>query len=196
MKILLPFLFLICASCGYRFDPGCEGRSTISVPYVQGDNEGKLTDAVIKTLSESGAYEYQRSCGRLSLEVILVGDSNDRIGFRHDVSDTSGKIRKNIIGIENRRTLSAQVSLIDPITEEILFGPHVVTASMDYDYVDENSLRDLSFIDSFGVRESSIQFSLGQLDAKDFAERDVLIPLYQRLAEKIVDGILAYDSNE
>lgn len=195
MRILLPFL-LLCASCGYRFDPGSEGRSTISVPYVQGDNEGKLTDAIIRKLTESGAFEYQRSCGRLSLEVVIVGDSNDRIGFRHDVSDTSGKIRKNIIGIENRRTLTAQVSLIDPVAEEIVFGPHVVTASMDYDYVDENSLKDLSFVDSFGVRETSIQFSLGQLDAKDFAERDVLVPIYQRLAEKIVDGILAYDSNE
>lgn len=196
MKILLLFLLLISASCGYRFDPGCEGRSTISVPYVQGDYEGRLTDAIIKTLSESGAFEYQRACGRLSLEVAIVGDSNDRIGFRRDRSDTSGKIRKNIVGIENRRTLSAQVTLIDPITEEMLFGPYIVTTSMDYDYVDENSLKDLSFIDSFGIRESSIQFSLGQLDSKDFAERDVLVPLYQRLAQKIVDGILAYDSNE
>lgn len=193
--VLLLFLILF-ASCGYRFDSCDEGRRTISVPYVQGDYEGKLTDAIIRALSQSGAFEYQRNGGRYSLEVVIVGDNNERIGFRRDRSPNTGKVRKNIIGTENRRTLAAEITLIDTVADVRLLGPISVSASAEFDYVNENALNDLSFIDSFGVRESSIQFSLGQLDSKDFSERDVLLPIYHRLAQKIIDGILAYDSND
>lgn len=194
-RILILSLILL-ASCGYRFDLEDEGRRTISVPYVQGDYEGKLTDAIIRALSQSGAFEYQRNRGRYSLEVTIVGDNNERIGFRRDRSPSSGKVRKNIIGTENRRSLAAEVTLIDTVTDVRLLGPITVSAWADYDYVNENALNDLSFIDGAGIRESSIQFSLGQLDSKDSAERDVLLPLYWRLAQKIIDGILAYDSND
>ncbi len=197
MKRSFLFLFLIfLAACGYRFERGFEGKTTISVPYVQGDYEGKFTDALVRALFQSGAFEYRRSCGRLSLEVVVQNDENERIGFRHDRSNNNNKLRKNIIGVENRRTICAQVTLIDTVTEEIVLGPYSVKSFVDYDYLNENSPEDTSFIDLEGIRETSIGFSLGQLDSKDSAERDALWPLYQRLAQKIVDAILAYESNE
>lgn len=197
MKHLFLFLLLISASsCGYRFERGFEGKTTLSVPYVQGDFEGKFTDALIRAISQSGAFEYERTCGRLSLEVAVMNDENERIGFRHDRSNNTNELRKNIIGVENRRTLCATVTLIDSATEEVILGPYSVKESVVYDYLNENSPEDTSFINSDGIRETSIAFSLGQLDSKDFAEKDALHPLYQRLAQKIIDGILAYDSNE
>ncbi|HSX03137.1 MAG TPA: hypothetical protein VLG76_00220 [Rhabdochlamydiaceae bacterium] len=197
MKYLfLVLLLILTSSCGYRFERGFEGRRTISVPYVQGDFEGNFTDALVRAVSQSGAFEYERTCGRLSLEVVVQSDDSERVGFRHDRSNSTNKLRKNIIGVENRRTLCAQVTLIDTVTEEIILGPYSVKDSLVFDYLNENSPEDTSFIDSAGIRETSIAFSLGQLDSKDFAEKDALYPLYQKLAQKIIDGILAYDSNE
>ncbi|HSX12413.1 MAG TPA: hypothetical protein VLF61_02885 [Rhabdochlamydiaceae bacterium] len=197
MKQLFFFLLLLALSaCGYRFERGFEGKTTISVPYVQGDFEGKCTDALVRAICQSGVFEYERTCGRLSLEVAIQNDENERIGFRHDRSNTSNELRKNIIGVEGRRTLCAMVTLIDSATEEIVLGPYSVKASVDFDYLNENSPQDTSFIDLEGVRETSIAFSLGQLDAKDSAERDVLWPLYNKLAQKILDGLMAYDTND
>lgn len=192
---LIILLILTCA-CGYRFDRGFEGKTTISVPYVQGDFEGRFTDALVRAINQSGAFEYEKTCGRLSLEVAVMNDENERIGFRHDRSNNDNKLRKNIIGVEDRRTLCLQVSLIDTVTDEVVLGPYSVKDSVVYDYLNENSPEDTSFIDLEGIRETSIGFSLGQLDSKDSAQRDALQPLYQRLAQKIIDGIMAYDSND
>ena len=86
---------------------------------------------------------------------------------------------------ENRRTLTAQVSLVDTITEEVIVGPVNVKASTDYDYIDVNSLKTVSFINEQGKREKTITFSLGQLDSIEGAQDAALTPIYRQLAQKI-----------
>lgn len=189
------FFVILClpllSSCGYNLE-GSREQISISVPYVVGDFEGELTDAIVSTLSQSGQFRFVHDeCGRWILHARIVNTNNDRIGYRYDRSDKSGKLRKNIIGVEDRRILDVEISVVDGVTGKCVLGPEIVRSEAEYDYVDDNSLKDLSFIDSFGIRQTSIAFSLGQLDSVGVAGEDALMPLYRRAARKIVDGLIA-----
>lgn len=181
-------LFLL-SGCGYRFQGSSEERITISIPYVEGDVNGHLTDQLVKVFSTSADFKYAYVNGRVMLLVDLVDRHAEPIGWRYEKKE-SGAIESELIAVEGRRFLTAQVRLIDSATEEILYGPETVTTSMDYDYYEPDVIQDLSFINSFGIRQSSVQFSLGQLDSSEAAYDDVFYPLAQRLAKKIVDRIV------
>ena len=124
------------------------------------------------------------------LEASITGDGDERIGFRFDRNPQSGELRDNIIGTENRRTIIAVVTLIDTSTHTAVLGPQTVKADADYDYVDSNSIRDLTFITDRGIPEKVLDFSLGQLDSVDGAHDDASTVIYRHLAQKIVDGLL------
>ena len=72
---------------------------------------------------------------------------------------------------------------------EVVYGPYRVAADADYDYVDGDSIRDLTFIDSSGSTITVLPFSLGQLEPKESAALAATKPLYRRLAQKVVDAI-------
>lgn len=195
------FFVILClpllGSCGYYLE-GSREQITISVPYVGGDFEGELTDAIISSLSRSGYFRFVHDeCGQWILYARIINTDNNRIGYRYDRNDKSGKLRKNIVGVENRKTLDVEISVVSGVTGKCVLGPEIVRSEAEYDYVDDNSLKDLSFIDSFGVRQTSIAFSLGQLDSVGTAGEDALAPLFRRAARKIVDGLIAsLDSDE
>lgn len=184
-------LFLL-SGCGYHFE-GTEKQAstvTISVPYIKGDPEGELNKELIHALSSSGQFDCVHSGGMFILEAAIIADSDSRIGYRFDRNPTTGKLRDNIIGTENRRALSIEVKLINAYTQEIVAGPQLITAHADYDYVDSNSVRDLTFVGPHGSAQTVIQFSLGQLDSVEGAHDDSAKPIYQILAQKIVDGLI------
>jgi hypothetical protein len=185
-------VLLLCASCGYRLagPPDSEEVTTLTVPYVQGDSEGQFTDALSKALSSSGAYQVVQNGGSLTLKAAIISSGQDRIGFRYDRKETTGKLEKNLLPSESRRTVVAEVTLIDTCTEEIVLGPSKVTACAEYDYVNPDSVLDLIFFDPDGTKESTIAFSLGQLDSIEGAHDDASIVIYRVLAQKIVDGMM------
>ncbi|HSW86234.1 MAG TPA: hypothetical protein VLG49_01905 [Rhabdochlamydiaceae bacterium] len=189
VRLFLPCMILF-SSCGYRIDGPESGRSTITVPYVVGDSAGQLTNELVRMLSASGAFECVQNNGQYVLKVIVFSDGSDRIGYRYDRKDLSGKLKKNLMPVEGRRMISAEVSLINSATEEVEVGPVIVTADADYDYIDSDNLREVSMINSKGRRQSTISFSLGQLDSIEGAQDDVAVPLYRHLAQKIVDGMI------
>ena len=86
---------------------------------------------------------------------------------------------------ENRRSLTAQVILTRG-DEEVVVGPLNITSSAEYDFIDVNSLKTVSFINDQGKREKTISFSLGQLDSVEGAQDAARSPLYRQLAQKIV----------
>lgn len=192
MKKLVFVFFLLLLGCGYHFEGSQEGDGMISVsiPYIKGDGEGRLNSELAKALSASGMFDYVQNGGELILEAAIIADGDDRIGFRYDRDPTTGKRRDNIVGTENRRSISAQVTLIDAYTHEALVGPQVVEAAADYDYVDSNSIRDLTFITTHGIPQKVLDFSLGQLDSVEGAHDDTSIVVYRCLAQKIVDGLI------
>jgi len=186
------FLCLLCG-CGYQFQDTSE-KTTISIPYVKGDNEGQLTNELIRQFASSGAYQFVHSGGHLRLKVAIIGDSTDRIGYQYDRKEFSGKRERNLQANENRRNITAEVTLVDERTDEVLFGPTHMTASADYDYVDINSIRDLAFVTPSGKIESVMQLSLGQLDSVEGASDDAIMALYRYLAAKIAQAVMAQDS--
>lgn len=186
MKRFSKFFLLLLCSCGYHLADS-DKKVTIEVPYVQGDFEGMLTGHLIRELETSGQYEYTAQSGDKILKVDIAGDGSEIIGWRHDRKVKSGKVEHNLIAVENRRTITANVTLIDPISDKTLWGPITVTAWADYDYSDVNSLRQLSFFPKPGTRASVFDFSMGQLDSVEGAQDDAITPLYRDLARRIVD---------
>jgi len=192
-KFILWLCLFLSVSCGYHFDRSEEEmRVSISVPYIKGDLGGHLNTELVRNLSHSGYFDCVQNGGELLLEVAIIGDGDDRIGYRFDRNPESGELRDNIIGTENRRTMIANVTLIDASTHTTLFGPQTVKAYADYDYVDSNSIRDLTFITTNGTPEKVLDFSLGQLDSVDGAHDDATIVIYRHLAQNIVDGLLTF----
>lgn len=188
MKALTLSLLLFLGGCGYRV----EGLApiSVSVPYVVGDHEGKLTDALAWALSKAAGYQYVRSGGKWTLCVSVVDENNDRIGYRYDRQGE--QLKDNVIGIENRKDITVEVCLTDAATGELILGPQKLKAAVSYDYDDPTSPVDLSFIDpTAGSAVTSIDFSLGQLDSVAAAGEDAIEPIYRLLAQKIVDGMIA-----
>lgn len=187
-KIVAGFLALSLTSCGYR-TAASDDKTTISIPYVEGDNQGQLTAEIIRQLTNSDIYDFVREDGDLVLKVSLVGDRNDHVGFKYDRTEKKGKIEHNLMATENRRMLTAQVILSRGATEEVIFGPLNITATGDYDYIDVNTLKELAFHDPQGKRKKTINFSLGQLDSIEGAQDAVLTPIYRQLAQKIAAAL-------
>lgn len=184
----LTILLVLLSGCGYHaIQP--EDKATISIPYVEGDQQGQLTAEIIRQLQQTGLYDFVREGGDYVLKVVIVGDQHETIGYRYDRKEISGNIEKNLMATENRRSLTAQITLTDVATEKTALGPLNVTASGEYDYIDVNSLRELSFINTQGKREKVIAYSLGQLDSVEGAQDNVLAPAYRQLAREIVGMI-------
>lgn len=186
---LLSFFFLFLAGCGYHFQDTAQ-RTTISIPYVKGDNEGQLTSELVHLISESGAYEYVQNGGNLVLQVSVVGDAQEKIGFQYDRKEFSKKIKKDLQPNENRRTITVEVSLLDVLEGKTISGPFRVSAFSEYDYVNVNSIYDLSFVGPGNKRTTVLNFSLGQLDSIEGAQDDAIVPLYRQLAQKIIDNLI------
>jgi hypothetical protein len=183
---------LTIAGCGYRFDGGeLESRTvTISIPYIKGDLEGHLNAELVRALSNTGFFDCVQNGGELLLEATIIGDGDDRIGYRFDRNPESGELRDNIVGTENRRTMIATVTVIDTATHASVLGPQTVKAHGEYDYVDSNSIRDLTFFTRETGPQKVLDFSLGQLDSVEGAHDDISMLIYKRMAQTIVDGLL------
>ena len=192
-NFLLISILIFLSSCGYHIDgpASSEDRMTISVPYVVGDSAGQLTNELVKQLSTSGTFECVQNYGQYTLKVIVFSDGSDRIGYRYDRNKRTLKVKKNLMPVEGRRTISAEVTLVNTSTDEIEIGPVIVTADADYDYINSDDVDEISFTNSQNKPQSTISFSLGQLDSIEGAQDDVSIPLYRHLSQKIVDGIIS-----
>ncbi len=191
-KIYARVNLLICvfaAGCGYRWQPEYpqEERPSVTVPFVVGDEDGMFTADIIAALSSSGLMDVVSFGGDYRLEVVVLGEEIEKIGFRVDPQKVRGKVRKNLLACEGRRNRMIEASLF--LGEERVYGPYRITADAEYDYVDGDSIQDLTFIDSSGSLATVLPFSFGQLESIESAQEAAGKPLYRRLAQKIVDAI-------
>ena len=197
MRLLfLTLLFL--TGCGYHFNDDDESTiaagdvRNVSVPYIRGDSDGLLTAALIQALSSSGKFNCVQHDPDLVIDVAIVANNSEKIDYRYEHNHLKGKLVHRLVPVGTRRTIVTHVTLINGHTNEILKEPVAVKADAEYDYVDYNSIRDLLTITPTGPQRT-IGFSLGQLDAIEGAQDDVSTPLYRRLAEKIVEGLLQHE---
>lgn len=172
---------LLIANCtGYQFGRGelSQRYTTLSIPYVEGDQKGELTAEVIKRISTSGAFRYvSGDRGDITLQIKLIELREDNVGFRYD-RKRSGHIKKSLIPTETRVKAFVEVSVIDGHTGNVLRGPTRISGSADFDH---------SYYTS---RHSENVFSIGQLNDMDAARDAVMHPLNQHLAERIVDYVI------
>lgn len=187
---VLVLLFLL-TSCSYH-----AGRSNstekivVSVPYIKGDYNGLFTNELIKQISYSPSFNYTYSHSDYLLKVEILSDITDQIGYKYDRNNENQR-QKYIRATEGRQTVVAIVELVDLKTNETKYGPFEVKADSEFDYVDPDSLNDLSFVVD-DKRVTVLAYSLGQLESIDSAKEASLKPLYECLSKKIVDAILAY----
>lgn len=169
----------VCTSCQYQFGQGdlSEQYSTISIPYVEGDDEGELTTEVIHAISSSGGFKYLTCGGDLTLKIKLIEMYDENIGFRYD-RHKDGKLKKGTIPTETRLYARVEVVVLETSSGVILRGPTLITTSIDFDH------------DYYYNRNSVNIFSLGQLNDIDEAQEAACHPLNKRLAEKITDYVL------
>jgi hypothetical protein len=193
MKLVISFIAcLLCSSCGYHYTAYegaySGGGPSISIPYIHGDPEAILNNELAFALASSGEFKVEQSGGDLCLEVALISDTNDRVGFRYDRDNPDGHLERNLLGVENRRTIIAEVTLTKSSTGKKIVSAETVTASVVYDYTDPGSPRDLLFSEVDPI----IQFSLGQLDSFEGALDDSSRSIFRQLSQKIAMGLIGY----
>lgn len=177
---ILLSLCLTLAACGYRLgDCSClQQYQTVTVPFVQGDMDGRLTNAIIRELEGSGGFQYCPSGGSLTLYVCVADRGNDNIGFEYDFNSPTNRT-KRIVPNEGRLTAMVEVRVCETASGTAVLGPICLCESVDYDY------------DPLVVDNTLSTFSIGQVVSFDAAEDAALTPLYDRLARKIVDSLSA-----
>ncbi|MGK5595238.1 MAG: hypothetical protein ACSNEK_07775 [Parachlamydiaceae bacterium] len=161
--------------CAYQFGLGnslLQGK-TVSIPYIEGDLDGFLTEAVIGEVSKCLNASYTSGCGEVVLKIKIIDDYEENIGFRYD-RKRNGSLRKTIVPIEARATLVAKVEILDSMGK-CLMSPVFIKASLDYDH------------DYYSSRDRINIFSLGQLSDIDSAQDAARRPLNHVLARKIAD---------
>lgn len=172
------FILLVTASCGYQWGDGAAVSCyrTVCVPYVRGDQEGRVTNALIKKMSASGTLRYCHKGGDLVLQVKLIDFREENIGFRYD-RNANGELTENVIPTETRVTALAEVTVTERCSDCVVVGPDLVTTFVDYDH------------DYYSNHGGINVFSLGQLNDLDLARQEAYRPLSEALAERIVDHV-------
>ena len=186
-------LLLSSTSCGYHLVT--TENPTITIPYIKGDIDGKLTSVLAYSISAETPLRYQVENGRYQLLGEIVSTQYEKIGFQYDRNETTGNLQDRLNQIEERRLISLRVELIDTLTGENLLGPETLSMYSDYDFVDSDSIRDLSLTSPTGRPISVLQFSMGQLGAFEDARNEAAIPLYRKLAKRLSNAILNQGSD-
>lgn len=176
---LCSFLFV---GCGYHLQ-GNENLS-ILVPYVQGDYDGAFTDELVRQVAILSPYKIGGGDSHYRLEAKIVTDRQDVIGYEYDHQDY--KLYNRLVSNEERRLIEVEVTLIEQATGKVLLGPEKVMAGVEYDFVDPESLPDVLVTPTM---QSTLSFSLGQLDSVEGARAGALASLYRKLAQKIASGL-------
>ncbi len=167
-------------SCQYQFGHGqlASHYATISIPYADGDSEGHLTAEIIKKISRSGAFRYVAADGELQLKIKVLSTKDKNIGYRYD-RKRDEKIKHALIPAESRYTITAEVSILDMKENEVIRGPTLISASIDFDY------------DYYKVQHGANVFSLGQVSDVDSARDAAKGPLNSKLADSIVEYVVS-----
>ena len=180
----------LCGCSNYHWGSSHDCSQSLSVPYVQGDNNGQLTNALVYAVASAGFLRYAHHDGDFFLEARLVEINNEQIGYRRG-RHNDGRVKKGIMPTEGRQAAVVEITLRRAAELKPFWGPCRISADVDYDYIAQDSINDLSFTNSQGQRTTVLSFSLGQLEPTASAQEAALDPLYRLLAKKIIEVVYA-----
>lgn len=192
-RFFVALFCLVLCSCGYRL--ANQEPIGISVPFIEGDKTGLLTQAIATELSRSSRFYLSQNHAKLCLLVRIAEDRFDDIGYQYDVKPTSDQVLNRLIATETRRTIRAFVSIVRASDQTPLMDAFEVNVSSDFEYVNSDSLADLSF-EADGQTQNVLNFSLGQLDAVEGAKMNSIFPIAREIAAKIVQGLEPFERGE
>jgi hypothetical protein len=191
LKRFLLYNFLLLSSCSYRWDlnyPQAK-RPTITIPFIQGDEEGMLTAEITNAIASSRIADVVAKGGDYTLKVQIIRSDAEIIGYRINPQKIKGEIKENLLATEGRKIIGVEAGLYQG--DDLVYGPYKIAATADYDYIDGDSVEDLTFVNREGEMVIALPFSLGQLEPYEAALEAAARPVRVRLAQKIVDAISA-----
>lgn len=179
-------LFVMASSCSYHL----QGKANhevidVAIPYIKGDGDGRLTDAIVNRIATSPRFSIKRDDAHYTLDIRLKKNKNSHVGYRYNRRESTGDLINRLIPIEERKKIVLEVSILDQ-DFKALTPNFEIEGEADFDFVNFDTYHDLAFIDQQGAPQSSLSYSLGQLDALDGANHSVYDALYQDLAKKIL----------
>ena len=162
-------------SCGWRLSENLSSQTeqTVSIPYVVGDHEGRLTAELARSFEQGGPFTYVREGGTYTLAVEVLDTKSQNIGFRYNPKRFETGIKKQLIPSETRRRALVKVTLIETATQKVVSGPTFLTGEAEFDH------------QNYSINRHTNQFSLGQLTDVDTTYETINIPLYRSLASTI-----------
>lgn len=176
-NLLLCLLGMLCVSCGYRFgqSPLSANYRSLSVPFVAGDPDGELTAAIVRQVCATLPFNYKEEGGELLLLAKIIELDDENIGYRYSYKKKCQRT-DFIKPVESRLYMLVEVALVDNCTQQALYAPVRLLATLDIDHTYNYS----------NWAKGTTQFSLGQLSDADAAFEAARRPLNQIMAEKIV----------
>lgn len=180
--ILYSSLIFLLEGCHYQIEryPSEWQRATLSIPYIEGDEEGALTSEVIKQITASGLFHYINTASESDflLKIEYLKSRIENVGFRYE-SNKHGKLKKFIIPSETRVHATIAYTLLENTTHKIVKGPITIEAYTTFDHEYDK------------VTHHVNQFSLGQLTNIEEAQKSAMLkgPLNRILASKIVESL-------
>ncbi len=188
-KILISILVLLLSGCGYRAQGTCDntGMAFVAIPLIPEDDDGVLRNALARAISETGRYRYSSESATYELLIKFENNYTDTIGYEWDVNAATGAEVKRLYPDEGRKTVVVLVTLQDSKTKEKVLEPFKVSVQANYDFVNPVALKDIEFRDFMGREQTTLQYSLGQLDSEEGARSEVSGPLFQDLANRIAE---------
>lgn len=178
------FIISICclnSSCEYHFFNKTNLPYTIFIPYIEGDINGNLTNILIQRIAELGYFIPVSGISDFIIEARIKSNVIDTIGFQFAPKNGD----RTIIPNENRHTIELEFSILSGKTQQKLFGSYFIKESIDYDFLDQYPCKH-----SIPNKESTVNFSLGQLDSREGALASSAATLFHKITDKMSRIIL------
>jgi hypothetical protein len=186
-------VFLSFSSCsGYHFRSS-SSKDTVSfnMREIIQDSRGELTEQIIQAISKDSCWKWDPKNPRFIVSCNILELSHEPLGYRYDRFEPTAQVINRLIPIEARKKLKVEISIED-LQSNQTSGPFYLEGFADYDFVNFDTYKDLAFTDLQGQTQSSLSYSLGQLDASQGAEEAAILRCCEEIGSKISDLLQNY----
>ena len=73
-----------------------DNAPSVSIPYVEGDSDGRMTSFLVDAIEKDGVMRYVNQAESLTLKVKILDHKYENIGFRYDPNRLKKQIKRII----------------------------------------------------------------------------------------------------